>query len=302
MSKIKKILITGCGGMLGSAIFPYLKERSYDILATDIDLNDKWLQYLDVRDFEKSREIIKKFKPDLILHLAALTSLEYCEDNPKEAYKTNFIGTKNMAIIAKESNTPLIYISTAGVFDGNKERYYEFDYPNPINVYGKTKFYGEIAVENYLTKYFIVRAGWMVGGGKKDKKFVSYILSQIKEGKKEFNVVNDTFGTITYTKDFAKNLEVLFNSNFYGKYHMACKGDTNRVMVAKFILKTLNVGGGKVNEVSSEFFKKQFYVQRAKVERMVNANLEVKGINLMRNWEEALKDYLFDEWSELMKK
>lgn len=302
MNKIKKILVTGCGGMLGSSIYPYLASKGYDLLATDIDLNDNWLKHLDVRDLKEAREVATKFKPDIILHLAALTSLEYCESNLKEAYETNFLGTKNMAIIAKELDIPLVYISTAGVFDGKKERYYETDYPNPINVYGRTKFYGEIAVENYLTKYFIVRAGWMVGGGKKDKKFVSYILSQIKEGKKNFDIVNDTFGTLTYTKDFARNLEVLFNSDFYGRYHMACKGDTDRVKVAKFIIDTLKVEGATIKEVSSEFFKERFWVQRAQVERMVNANLESKGINLMRTWEEALKDYLADEWSDLMKK
>lgn len=299
MNKIKKILITGCGGMLGSAIYPYLKGKGYEVLATDIDLNESWLKHLDVRDLKEIKEVAKAFKPDMILHLAALTSLEYCESNLKDAYETNFLGTKNIATISKELDIPLVYISTAGVFDGKKERYYEADYPNPINVYGKTKFYGEIAVENYLDKYFIVRAGWMVGGGKKDKKFVSYILSQIKEGKKEFNVVNDTFGTLTYTKDFARNLEVLFNTKFYGKYHMACKGDTDRVKVAKFLIEAAGLNEAIVKEVSSDFFKERFWVKRAQVERMVNSNLESKGINLMRTWQEALKDYLADEWSDL---
>ncbi len=302
MNKINRILITGCGGMLGSSIYPYLKGKGYEVLATDIDLNENWLKHLDVRNSEEIREVAKGFSPDLILHLAALTSLEYCESNLKDAYETNFLGTKNMAAIAKELDVPLVYISTAGVFDGKKERYYETDYPNPINVYGRTKFYGEIAVENSLTKYFIVRAGWMVGGGKKDKKFVSYILSQIKEGKKDFNVVNDTFGTLTYTKDFARNLEVLFNTNFYGKYHMACKGDTDRVKVAKFLIDSIGVEGASIKEVGSEFFNERFWVQRAQVERMVNANLEAKGINLMRTWQDALKDYLADEWSDMIKK
>ena len=300
MAKIKKILITGCGGMLGSAIYPCLTNKGYDVFATDIDLNDNWLQHLDVRDINEAREVANRFKPDIILHLAALTSLEYCESNLRDAYETNFLGTKNMAIIAKELDVPLVYVSTAGVFDGKKERYYETDCPNSINVYGKTKFYGEIFIESHLTKYFIVRAGWMVGGGKKDKKFVSYILAQIKEGKRNFEIVNDTFGTLTYTKDFAKNLEILFNTEFYGRYHMACKGDTDRVKVARFILDTLNINDATIKEVSSDFFKEKFWVKRAQVERMVNANLEARGINLMRTWQEALQDYLNDEWSGMI--
>ena len=132
---MKKIMITGCGGMLGSSVYTYLKSKGGDILATDIDLNEDWLSYLDVRDYEKSRDICMKFNPEIILHLAALTSLEFCEQNPEAAHDTNYIGTLNMAKISQKLDVPLVYISTAGVFDGNKLVYTEKDKPNPINVY-----------------------------------------------------------------------------------------------------------------------------------------------------------------------
>lgn len=287
--------------MLGSSIYPFFKNKGYDVLATDINVNEPWIEYLDVRDFNKINELTKKFNPDLIFHLAALTNLEYCENNMEDANNTNFIATRNIAKLCKGLDIPLVYISTAGVFDGTKKIYSEEDIPNPINVYGKTKYYGEIAVENILKKYFIVRAGWMIGGGRKDKKFVSYILKQISEGKREFNVVSDSGGTPTYTKDFAKNLELLINTNFYGKYHMACLGWANRVEIAKEILETINIKEAKINEVTSDFFKKDFPVIRAASERMINLNLTKKNINIMRDWREALKDYLVTEWSDLFK-
>ncbi len=299
---IKKILITGCGGMLGSPVYPYLKSKGYDVMATDIDLDENWLSHLDVRNLDEATQVATKFKPDIILHLAALTNLEYCENNKEDAHKTNYLGTRNMAIISKKLNIPMVYISTAGVFDGKDERYSEEDFPNPINVYGKTKLYAEIAVQNLLEKYFVVRAGWMVGGGKKDKKFVSYMLSQIKEGRQKFKVVNDTYGTITYTLDFAKNLEKLFNTKHYGLYHMACHGDTTRHEMMKHILTLLEKDTNAIEPVSSEFFKKDFPVQRATSERMVNKKLQSINLDNMGHWKDSLKHYIENEWTELYEK
>lgn len=295
-----KVLLTGAGGMLGKSVYFSLKEKGYDLLATDIDLNENWLNYLDVRDYTESGKIITSFKPEIVIHLAALTNIEYCEENALNAWETNYLGTKNIAKICNENDAILVYVSTAGVFDGLKEQYTEEDIPNPVNIYGKTKLYGEIAVENILKKYFIVRAGWMVGGGSKDKKFVSYILSQIKEGLKIFNVVNDTKGTITYTKYFANNLEILFKTKNYGLYHMVCEGKTNRVLIAKKIVELIGLKDGRIKEVSSVFFKKQFPIPRAPCEQLVNQNLTKLGINKMKPWDIALKDYLEDEWKELI--
>ena len=278
--------------MLGSGVYPYLKSQRYNIMATDLVVNETWLSKLDVRKFKEAKSIAYKFKPDIILHLAAFTSLEYSEEHLEEAHDTNYNGTVNMAKIAKSLDVPLVYISTAGVFDGKKDKYTEKDIPNPINVYGRTKFYGEIAVENMLEKYFIFRAGWMIGGGKKDHKFVSYIVDQAKNGNKEFNVVNDKFGTPTYVRDFAKNLDAMINTKYYGKYHMVCEGTAHRADIAKFILDTLGIKGYKMNEVDSSFFDKQFPVARSRSEILINANLKKLKLNKMRNWKEALKEYL----------
>ena len=182
---IKRIFVTGCGGMVGSSLYPCLKEKGYEAKITDKDVNEDWIEFLDVRNFEEVRRQISEFKPDAVIHLAALTSLEYAEKNLEDAWNTNYLATKNIAEISKELDIPMVYISTAGIFDGMQNEYNEESLPNPINVYGKTKLYGDLAVRHILKKYFIIRPGWMFGGGKKDKKFVSYMMKQIKEGKKE---------------------------------------------------------------------------------------------------------------------
>ena len=187
---MKKILITGCGGMLGKAFYEVFK-KNFKVKATDIDLNKKWLSYLDVRDYAAVRKMVKQFKPQFIFHLAALTDLEYCETHIDESYKTNTLGTENMALLAKEFDIPLVYISTAGIFDGAKDIYDDYDTPNPLSHYGRAKYMGELFIEQYLTKYFVFRAGWMMGSGKKDKKFIAKIIKQIKAGKKTLHVVND---------------------------------------------------------------------------------------------------------------
>lgn len=294
---IKRVLVTGCGGMLGCSIYAHLISKNYTIKATDIDVNEKWISYLDVRDYKDALNQCRKFKPDIILHLAALTSLEYCENNPDEGFKTNFVGTRNMAQIAKLLKIPLVYISTAGVFDGKKRRYSEDDNPNPINVYGKTKLYGEIAVENSLEKYFIVRAGWMVGGGRKDKKFISLMLKQIISGKRDLKVVDDKYGTITYTKDFANNLEKLFNTRLYGKYHMVCNGETSRYEIIKHVLKRINIKNIKLNKVHSNYFAKDFPVERSSSERLINQKLKKINLDFMGKWKDSIDNYLKSEWS-----
>lgn len=297
---MKKVFITGCGGMLGSSVYKVFNEAGFDILATDKDQNESWLEYLDVRDTEKMCSMIKAYNPDLIINLAAVTSLEYCEINLKEAFETNYLAAKNLAEIAQSLKIPMVHISTAGIFDGKEQFYHEDSIPNPINVYGKTKLYGELSVRHTLKDHFIIRPGWMFGGGKKDKKFISFIISQIKSGAQSLNVVNDKFGTPTYTQDLAKNMLSLIKTDNYGTYHMVCEGETNRVEMTKAILETLKLKDIKINEVDSKFFENQFPVQRASSERLKNRGLNSLGINQMRNWKDALNHYISDEWSDVI--
>ena len=150
---MKKIYIAGCGGMLGEA-FNKQFRNDYTLKCTDKDVNEDWLDFLDFRDLERYREDVLNFKPDYLFHLGAYTDLEYCENNPDDTYITNTISVENAVYIANELKIPLLYISTAGIFDGEREVYDDWDLPNPLGHYARSKYAGEIFVkENGLWMY-----------------------------------------------------------------------------------------------------------------------------------------------------
>lgn len=292
--KNKKVFITGCGGMLGNAIYPFFRDWYSDVLATDKDVNEEWLSSLDVRDEDELRRTFKEYKPDYVLHLAAETDLEFCETHADTATDTNDIATKNIAKFAEEFGSTLVYISTAGVFDGKKDgAYTEADQPNPLMVYGETKYMGEVHALEHCSKSFVIRAGWMMGGGRrKEKKFIYKILKQIGAGQKEIFAVTDKWGTPTYTYDFAMNLFLLLETRKYGRYHMVCEGRGTRYDVAREILRICKREDIKLTPVGSDFFEKEYFAPRPFSEMMMNENLNHLQINHMRPWQDALGNYI----------
>jgi dTDP-4-dehydrorhamnose reductase len=275
--------------MLGDAFYKRFKN-DYLLRCTDIDVNDEWLEYTDVRDYAAYRRDVWSFSPDYLIHLAALTDLEYCEDNPAEAYRTNTMGTENAVLIANELGLPLVYVSTAGIFGGEKTNYDDWDTPSPVNVYGRSKYMGERYVTENCNCALVCRAGWMMGGGGKDKKFVAKILKQINDGVKEIFAVSDREGTPTYTHDFALNVRLLLDAEFWGTYNMVCTGETSRLEVAREIVKILGVKV-KVTEVNSGYFP-EYYAPRPASEMLINTKLNIRGLNVMQDWQTALKQYL----------
>lgn len=290
---MKRIYIAGCGGMLGEAFYKQFKDE-YILKCTDIDVNDSWLEFLDFRDFKNYRKDVKDFKADYLFHLGAFTDLEYCELNPEETYCTNTLSVENAVYIANELQIPLLYISTAGIFDGNKENYDDWDTPNPLGNYARSKYAGEIFVKENVQKHLVCRAGWMMGGGPlKDKKFVNKIIKQITAGKTELNIINDKDGTPTYTHDFARNVKNLLENEFWGVYNMVCDGLTSRLEVATELLKILNLENKvKINEVDSSFFKKEYFAERPASEQLVNTKLNLRNLNVMRDWKVSLNEYI----------
>ena len=289
----KKIFMAGVGGMLGEAFY-YEFSNDYDLYCTDKDVNEKWLNYLDFCEKEKYKSEVLKFNPDYLFHIGAFTDLEYCEKNKDETIETNKNSVISAVEICNELKIPILYISTAGIFDGQKEQYDEIDMPKPIGVYASSKYEAEKYVIKNCEKYIICRAGWMMGGGpRKDKKFIQKIMKQIKDGNKELFVVNDKFGTPTYTYDFAKNTKKLIETDSYGLFNMVCEGNTSRLEVAKEILNILNLEKKiLIKEEGSDYFSKNFFAQRPNSENLINRELNKKGLNFMRPWEETLKEYL----------
>ena len=292
---MKRIYIAGCGGMLGEAFYRQFREH-YKLRCTDKDVNEDWLSYLDFNDFQAYRKDVQDFKPDYLFHLGAYTDLEFCELHPDETYVTNTIGVENAVYISNELDIPILYISSAGIYDGKKESYDDWDLPSPLGHYARSKYQGEVFVKENARRYIISRAGWMMGSGpKKDKKFIQKIMRQIKEGKKEIYIVNDKLGTPTYTHDFAKNVKLLLENEFWGLYNMVCDGLTSRLEVAQELLSLLNLEGKvRIVEVPSDYFKKDFFAPRPDSERLINKKLDLRGLNRMRDWRIALKEYLED--------
>lgn len=292
-----KVLITGSAGMLGSALYPAFVRAGHRTIATDLEprsVDNLPMDRLDVRDFQAVRQAVDAAKPQLVIHLAAETDLETCELDPDAAFRTNTAGTHNVALTCAAKDIALVYVSTAGVFDGTKADvpYDEFDEPRPINVYGMSKYQGERLVERLVPRAWTVRAGWMVGGGKRDHKFVAKILAQVAAGARTVYAVTDKLGTPTYTEDFSANLLRLVDSPFYGLYHMVCRGGGSRFDVARAILDHLRFTDVELQPVTSEFFAESFPAPRPRSEMMRNRMLELHDLDLMRPWQEALAEYL----------
>jgi len=290
---MKKIYIAGCGGMLGEAFYKVF-NHDYVLKCTDKDVNEDWLTYLDFRCLDEYKKDVINFGPDYLFHLGAYTDLEFCEENVDDTYATNTISVENACDICNELNIPLLYISTAGIFDGDKEFYDDWDMPHPLGHYARSKYAGELFVKHYVKKHFICRAGWMMGGGpKKDKKFIQKLMRQLKDGKKELHIVEDKDGTPTYTHDFAKNVKALIEKEYWGIYNMACGGQTSRLEVAEELLKILNLQGLiKITPVKSDYFKEIYFAERPSSERLVNRKLTIRNLNLMQDWKAALREYL----------
>ncbi|MFC1542947.1 SDR family oxidoreductase [Candidatus Neomarinimicrobiota bacterium] len=290
---MRKIYISGCGGMLGEAFY-YTFRDEYDVKCTDIDLNEDWLSYCDIRDLGGYFKDVKEFTPDILFHFGAFTDLEYCELHSEEAYLTNTIAVENAVKIANSLGIPVLYISTAGIFNGQKESYDDWDQPDPLGVYARSKYQGEKHVQQQAGRYLIFRPGWMMGGGpRKDKKYIQKLMKQIKEGASELFIVDDKLGTPTYTYDFARNVELVLKQELWGLYNLVCDGVTDRLEVATVLLSILGLSEKiKITKVSSDFFKDEYFAPRPSSERLINRKLNLRNLNLMRPWQETLVEYV----------
>jgi dTDP-4-dehydrorhamnose reductase len=297
----KRIYIAGCGGMLGEAFYLQYKD-DFILKCTDKDVNESWLSFTDFRNYDSYKKDVFNFNPDYLFHLGAYTDLEFCELNGDETYNTNTLAVENAVYIANKLDIPIIYISTAGIFDGKKEIYDDWDQPNPLGVYARSKYMGERYVVENARRFLVCRAGWMMGGGpKKDKKFIQKLMKQIKEGKRELFVVNDKDGTPTYTHDFAQNVKVLIQNEYWGLYNMVCGGQTSRFEVAEELLRILQIQETvKLTPVDSDYYKNVYFADRPPCERLLNRKLNIRNLNLMSDWKIALRIYLNDYYQDYL--
>jgi dTDP-4-dehydrorhamnose reductase len=292
--RFKKIFIAGANGMLGTTL-----QKDFDtsgFLLTDLDPSGD-IKFCDIRDIEHTSKIIKEYKPEIILNFAALVDLEYCEINKDDCYLTNTIAAINLFNLSRDLNIPYVFISTAGIFGNDKEFYTESDHPYPLSAYGKSKYYTEqLLLNQEYEKYWVFRAGWMMGGGPdKDKKFVNKIMKKVKSGAKDLYVVDDKLGVPTYTKDFATSIMKHIEENLpYGLYNMVSQGEASRYETAIEINNYLKLGLS-INKVDSNYYNEEYFAPRPYSEKLINAKLNDLDRNYMREWRVCLHEYL-DEY------
>jgi dTDP-4-dehydrorhamnose reductase len=278
-----KTLLIGGRGTLGADVSRIFAELGYPLAGPGREA-------LDVRDPAQVLRAIEEFQPARVIHLAALTDVDACQRDPEAAFRTNTLGAQNVALACQRHGLELLYISTLAVFNGHKpEAYTEFDAPDPANIYGRSKFEGEQMVRALVPRHYVVRAGWIFGGGPHDKKFVGKILAQARE-RTELQAVDDKFGSPTYTVDFARGLARLAESGLYGTYHLVNTGQpASRFEVAQHIVQAAGLSHCQVLPVSSSTFP--LAAPRPRMEAARNYQLELRGLHWMRPWTEALEEY-----------
>ncbi|MBL8235971.1 MAG: sugar nucleotide-binding protein [Bryobacterales bacterium] len=266
--------------------------RPEELYLTDIETMKPNIHHLDIRDKNQVMDVIGTVKPKLVIHLAAETNVDLCEQRPDHAYKSNFVGSMNLALACAKHNVDLAYVSTAGVFGGDQEEpYTEFDDPRPINVYAKSKLEGEKIIRSLMPNCYVARAGWMFGGSRQDKKFVGKIAQQCLDQapRPHLKAVSDKKGSPTFARDFLAQLRVLTESGNYGLYHLVNGGESTRHGVAVEVARILQVDA-HVEAVGSDVFP--LPATRPNSESARNYKLELLGLNRMRSWQEALQEYL----------
>ncbi|MDH7481005.1 MAG: dTDP-4-dehydrorhamnose reductase [Armatimonadota bacterium] len=279
-----RILITGAAGMLGNDLQKVLGGEN-ELILTDI-VGD--FIPLDITDTQNVRDLLFKVHPDLVIHSAAYTDVDGCEREPEKAYRINSFGTWNVATGCEAIKIPIIYISTDFVFDGEKgEPYYEFDTPNPLSHYGKSKYAGELYVSSLCSKYYIIRTAWLYG--EKGKNFPRTMLTLAKT-RKELTVVDDQIGSPTFTYDLALKIRDLIQSPLYGIYHVTNKGLCSWFEFAKTTLALAGITDVEVKPIKSSEWPSP--TKRPKYSVLKHWALEMQGMDDLRHWEEALKDFI----------
>lgn len=279
-----KILLTGAKGQLGREVSQQL-DSDYQIISTDID-------QLDIANYEQVKALFEQTKPAAVIHCAAYTQVDQAESDFDGAYKINVAGTRNLAAQCLQHYARMVYVSTDYVFDGqSSQNYREYDAPNPLNVYGKTKLWGEEVVRQLLGRHYIVRTAWLYGDG---RNFVKTMLSLASE-KELLQVVHDQIGSPTSTKELTQVIAKLMKTDAYGTYHATCKGSCSW---HDFACKIFELTGKnvQVEPVSSDAFVRP--AKRPKRSVLDNYMLQMSFGDSMRHWEEALQEYLQSMASE----
>ena len=283
-----KVLVTGVKGQLGYDVVKELDKRGYTAIGIDID-------EMDITDYDSVNHVLSAENPDAVIHCAAWTAVDLAEDeeNIEKVRLVNAVGTENIAQLCKELDCKMIYISTDYVFDGQGTHSWQADDErSPLNVYGMTKYEGELAVEKWLEKYFIVRICWVFGVN--GKNFVKTMLD-LGKTRDKLTVVNDQIGSPTYTYDLARLLVDMAESDKYGRYHATNEGFCSWYDFACEIFSLASEINPvykkvEVTPVDSSVFSAK--AKRPSNSRMCKDKLIENGFEKLPLWQDALSRYL----------
>lgn len=285
----KKILVTGCNGQLGRAINQEYEGSGAVFLNTDVAEGEN-VTALDITRIDEVLELVEKEKPDVIINCAAHTNVDACEMQWDAAYRINALGPRNLSIAAEKAGAKMIHVSTDYVFEGNaKKPYTEFDAPNPVSAYGKTKLEGEKFVQQFSSRFFIFRTAWLYGDG---KNFVKTML-RLSETHDEVSVVCDQLGSPTSAAELAKAIRHFEQTENYGLYHATCEGDTNWAQFTEEIFKRAG-RTTKVNYVTSEQYAQMnpASAKRPAYSILDNYMMRLADGYQMADWRDALDVYM----------
>ena len=281
-----KVLVTGASGQLGTDLCEVLR---------DFELIPLTHKDIEINDMDSVKQAFNKYKPDIIVNTAAYVRVDDCEDEKEKAFKVNALGARNVAVVAQELGARLVHISTDYVFGGEAESrttpYTEFDTPVPLSIYGKSKLAGENLVRHSCLRHFIVRASALfgvAGSSGKGGNFVETMLRLARE-RDELKVVNDQVFFPTYTRDLARKITELITTEYYGIFHITNKGDCSWHEFAVEILELAGIKTPVVPITSGQYPQK---ARRPRYSVLDNYHLRLLGMDDMRPWQEALKDYL----------
>ncbi|MBI5554895.1 MAG: dTDP-4-dehydrorhamnose reductase [Elusimicrobia bacterium] len=292
-----RIVITGASGMLGTDLLQALagdhELYGLDIRKSDRPLADVSHQILDITDTKATYEVITKINPELVIHAAAYTNVDGAESDQEPAYRINSLGTRNVALSCQRFDAALIYLSTDYVFDGRKtEPYAEIDRPDPLGVYAKSKYWGELYTQWLVSRFMIIRSSWLFG--KNGQNFVEAIRSQVIT-KHGLQVVNDQVGSPTYTVDLAEAIKHLITINYqlstglYGIWHITNSGSCSWFDFAREIVKQVGAKE-EVSPISASQANR--LAVRPKNSVLNNFNWKLHNFSLLPTWQDALKRYL----------
>jgi len=274
--------------MLGRLVCAALQDK-HQVIPTDIIGG---CEMMNISDTNSVFDTLNRFRPDLVIHCAAMTDVDGCTREPDAAFKANAIGTWNLACACASIDCAIAYVSTDYVFDGEKgEPYTEFDPTNPMSAYGASKLAGENAVRELCPKHYVVRTSWLFAPH--GKNFAISIL-KAAETRPELTVVADQVGSPTYAKDLAEFLASLAGSPLYGVYHFTNSGQCSWYEFAKKILETAGKTAVKISPIKSEEWPTP--TRRPKFSVLRHYRMELLGRDGARPWEEAVAEFV-SEWT-----